>query len=55
MSFKVELDFSLFLLLPLTSVRFTATVQDLIFCDVLVWDQEQNHLALLILDGNYVQ
>ena len=39
----------------LTSVRFTAMVQVLIFCDIFMRDQEQNNLALLILDGNYVQ
>lgn len=52
----VELDFFfLFLIFSLTDVRIIALVQVLIFCDVLVWDQEENHLALLILDGNYVQ
>lgn len=37
----------------LTNVRFIAIV--LVFCDVLMGDQEQNHLPLLVLDGNYVQ
>lgn len=39
----------------LTNVRFIVTVLVLVFCDVLMWDQEQNHLALLVLDGNNVQ
>lgn len=39
----------------LTSVRFIAMVQVLIFCDVLMRDQEQNHLALLVLYGHDVQ
>ncbi len=42
-------------MLSLTSVRFIAVVQVLIFCYVFMWDQEQNHLALLILYGHNVQ
>lgn len=42
-------------MLSLTSVGFIAVVQVLIFCDVLMRDQEQNHLALLVLYGHDVQ
>lgn len=42
-------------MLYLTSVRYVAMVQVLIFCDVLVWDQEQNHLTLLVLYGHNVE
>lgn len=39
----------------LTSVRFDAMIQVLTLRDVLMWDQEQNHLALLVLYGHDVQ
>lgn len=39
----------------LTGVGFIAMVQVLVLCDVLVRDQEQYHLAFLILNGYNVQ
>lgn len=47
--------FLLLFMLYLTSVRFVAMVQVLVFGDVLVRDQEQNHLALLVLYGHNVE
>lgn len=41
--------------LTLTRVGVVAMVQILVFRDVFMRDQEQNHLALLILYGHDVQ